>query len=291
MKTAILSMDIEDWFHLDYFDKSICDRKYTMLDGLNVYHEIISNQNIKSSFFVLGELASSLKESLVALSQDKHDIGSHGWGHLKPLTLTHQQFVEDITKSKEKIEDIIGIPVKGYRAPCFNIDRSRLDLVAKSGYLYDSSYIDFSDHPLYGSIDLKGYESVSKNIFRNNDFFEFQVSTQKFAGKNIPVSGGGYIRISPWFIMNELIRKYLNSNDLYIFYIHPFEFSKKYPPILTSVSFTNKIRFSIGRSTVPVKFDKLIDLLNTKGFKFTTFCSLREDILSYYNSNVTQKKQ
>ena len=47
-------MDIEDWYHLDYFDKSKCKRDYSMLDGINRYCELLDEHNIPSSFFVLG---------------------------------------------------------------------------------------------------------------------------------------------------------------------------------------------------------------------------------------------
>ena len=41
MKSAIFTMDIEDWYHLDYFNSNQCDRKYSMLDGIDVYREIL----------------------------------------------------------------------------------------------------------------------------------------------------------------------------------------------------------------------------------------------------------
>ena len=52
-KTVILSMNIEDWYHLDYFDSSKCDKNYSLLDGINVYRDILQKHNIPSSFFVL----------------------------------------------------------------------------------------------------------------------------------------------------------------------------------------------------------------------------------------------
>ena len=42
---AVLSMDIEDWYHLDYFDSIECNKSYSMLDGLDNYCRIFSNQS------------------------------------------------------------------------------------------------------------------------------------------------------------------------------------------------------------------------------------------------------
>ena len=40
MKKAILSIDVEDWYHLDYFNREECDTSYSMLVGLDVYIDI-----------------------------------------------------------------------------------------------------------------------------------------------------------------------------------------------------------------------------------------------------------
>ncbi len=273
-------MDIEDWYHLDYFDKTQCDKNYSMLDGINVYRELLSINEIKSSFFILGELAKPLKTIIRELSQEKHDIGSHGWDHLRPLKMTLPQFSNDLLKSKNIIENIIGTQVEGYRAPCFSMNRSRLDLVKKTGFKYDSSRIAFKGHPIYGQINIDGYEVISNNIFKDEDFFEFQISTQKILGKNIPVSGGGYLRLFPWLFMGRLIDYYLTYNELFVFYIHPFEFSTKPPPPFPASTIGyNKTRFSLGRSTVQRKFAELISLLKSKGFRFTTFSALRNELL------------
>lgn len=273
-------MDIEDWYHLDYFDKTKCDKNYSMLDGINVYRELLSINEIKSSFFILGELAKPLKAIIREIAQEKHDIGSHGLDHTRPLKMTLPQFSNDLLQSKNIIEEIIGVQVEGYRAPCFSMDRDRLNLVKKAGFNYDSSRIAFKEHPIYGQINIEGYEVISNNIFKDENFFEFQISTQKIFGKNIPVSGGGYLRIFPWLLMSRLMNSYLNNNELFVFYIHPFEFSTKpYPPFPPATIGYNKTRFSLGRSTVQRKFAELVSLLKSKGFEFTTFSALRNELL------------
>ena len=57
MKRAVLSLDVEDWYHLDYFDRAECDTTSSLLDGLDAYIELIESLSIPSSFFVLGEIA------------------------------------------------------------------------------------------------------------------------------------------------------------------------------------------------------------------------------------------
>ena len=280
MKYAILSMDIENWYHLDYFKNMRCDTSYSMLDGLDTYLDIIDTHKIPSSFFVLGELAQSLKERLRAINEYKHDLGSHGWAHQRPLNMSRESFGQEVFKCKGELEDLLGKSISGYRAPCFSLDRERLDILHQVGYKYDSSRILFGDHPLYGEINMDGFSEESPGIYQMEDFFEFQISTLDLGGKQIPVSGGGYLRIFPWFLMNKFLRKYLTTEFLYVLYIHPFEFSSKANPDFPgNISLANKFRFSLGRKTVIKKFELVIKLLKQHGFEFTNFSSLRERIM------------
>jgi len=280
LKHAILSMDIENWYHLDYFKGKECDQNYSMLDGLDSYLDIIDSHKISSSFFVLGELAPSLKTRLREISDHKHDLGSHGWAHKRPLNMDVDSFQQEILKCKIELEQMLGKAITGYRAPCFSLDRERLNILKKVGYKYDSSRIEFGDHPLYGEIDMSGFKEESPGIYRMDDFYEFQISTLACGGKQIPVSGGGYLRIFPWFLMNKLLKKYLATDSLYVLYIHPFEFSSKTNPIYPrSLSLANKFRFSLGRRTVTKKFERVIQLLKEEGFHFTTFADLRKNLM------------
>ena len=80
-KHAVLSMDIEDWYHLDYIKNK--NSNYKMLDGLDNYVKLLNDNNVHSSFFVLGEIADSIKSKLINLNNSGHDIGSHGWDSQK----------------------------------------------------------------------------------------------------------------------------------------------------------------------------------------------------------------
>ena len=281
-------MDIENWYHLDYFKGKECDQSYSMLDGLDSYLDIIDSNNIPSSFFALGELVLSIKSRLREISDSKHDLGSHGWAHKRPLNMDVDSFRKEVLKCKSELEQLLGKSITGYRAPCFSLDRERLNILKEVGYKYDSSRIEFGDHPLYGEINMNGFKEESPGIYRMDDFYEFQISTLACGGKQIPVSGGGYLRIFPWFLMNKLLKKYLTTDNLYVLYIHPFEFSSKNNPIFpSSISLANKFRFSLGRGTVTKKFERVIQLLKEKGFHFTTFENLRGDLMK--NKGITHE--
>lgn len=128
-----------------------------------------------------------------------------------------------------------------------------------------------------------GYENISKTVYRRGDFIEFEVSTLSILGKNIPISGGGYLRLFPWALMKTLITRYLKKNDLYVFYIHPFELSKlDVPAIPSSTSTLTKFRYTHGRNGVVDKIIRLVDLLRTSGYTFTTFSEIQQEINNSY---------
>lgn len=280
MRWAVLSMDIEDWYHLAYFEGMECRRDLSLLDGVDVYRDLLERHSVPSSFFVLGELADGQRRLLAELAAAGHEIAVHGWDHTRPLTMTPEAFGEALARSKSTLEDLLGGAVQGYRAPCFSLDRERLDVVRAAGFAYDSSAMPFTDHPLYGSLDLAGFDAVSPRVFRDREFFEFELSTLPLLGRQIPVSGGAYLRIFPWAVTGRLIRSYLAAGELYSLYIHPFELSARpTPPLPPGLSTSRRLRFGLGRGSVAAKISKLITLLQQSGYEFTTFSALRRHLL------------
>ncbi len=268
---AVLSMDVEDWYHLDYFSGLTPERSSSMLDGLDVYLSLLERHSIRTTFFVLSELADRLSGTLRSMAEAGHEIASHGMAHKRPLTMAVDAFAEDLRQSKAMLENVVQRSVEGFRAPCFSMDRTRLEEVRKAGYTYDSSRIDFTGHPLYGSLNINDFDAVSPGHAVQHGFHEFEVSTLPVLGKRLPVSGGGYLRIAPWAIMRPLIQRYVNAHPLYVLYIHPFELSAQpQPPAAARLSYPQRLRFGAGRAGVARKLDKLIQLLKDNRFSFVT---------------------
>ena len=277
---AVLSMDVEDWYHLDYFSGLTPDRSSSMLDGLDVYLSLLERHSIRTTFFVVSELAETLGGTLRAMAAAGHEIASHGVAHKRPLKMTVGEFADDLRQSKATLENVVQQSVEGFRAPCFSMDRPRLEEVRNAGYTYDSSRIDFTGHPLYGSLDVADFDAVSPGHAVQRGFHEFEVSTLPVLGKRLPVSGGGYLRIAPWAVMRPLIQWYVDRNPLYVLYIHPFELSlQPQPTAAAKLSLPQRLRFGLGRAGVARKLDKLVRLLKSDGFSFVTFRDLCQQLV------------
>jgi polysaccharide deacetylase family protein (PEP-CTERM system associated) len=280
MRYAVFSMDIEDWYHLDYFSGKPVEKSYSLLDGLEQYAAIVEKHHIPSTFFTLSEIAPNIASQLRSLLDAGHEIACHGKNHERPLTKRVDVFATEIRQAKAVLEDIIGNTVEGYRAPCFSIDRDRLNALMDIGMCYDSSKIAFRDHPLYGDMDVTDFTKVMQDVYIKEKFVEFELSTLRLANRKFPVSGGAYLRILPWALMNRIVKQYLSHAELYILYIHPFELSRKaLPPLPDGTGFLKTLRFTTGRSSVAAKLEKLIILLRNAGFEFITFKNLRLTLL------------
>ncbi len=278
-KYAVLGMDVEDWFHLDYFNEDECDTSQSTMDGVEIYLNILKQYNIKATFFVVGSLVTKYKDTLEKIIQEGHEIALHSYAHKRPLTLSINDFIEDTRKGKSVIKEVLNIDVKGYRAPCFSLDRKRLDILKAEGLVYDASKIDFGSHNLYGDIDVTDFKEIQPNIYKNENFTEFETSTVKFLGKSFPISGGGYLRIFPWFLTKVLIKKYLKTKKNYFFYIHPFEFSKEYSILMPEkTDLKTRIRFNLGRKSVEKKMHYLIKILHKYDYNFVTFEQIKDSI-------------
>lgn len=274
-KYAVLSMDIEDWYHLDYFDKNKCNQSESTLDGIDIYLDILDHYNIKTTFFVVGEIVDKLSDTLKRIIDKGHEVALHSYSHQRPLTMSIDQFKNDTLDNIKIIKDTLNYEVKGYRAPCFSMDRERLDILNDYNLTYDASLIRFSSHNLYGKLELDGFRNIRSDIFEKEKFFEFETSTVLVKDKNIPISGGGYLRIFPWALTKYLLKKFFKQQKNYFFYIHPFEFSKNYSiKVPEGTSMSTRFRFNLGRKSVESKMHKLIELLKKNNYEFVRFQDL-----------------
>lgn len=273
-KIAIFSIDVEEWYHLEYFKNSKTDKKKSVMDGLHTFIKIVDKHNIKASFFIVGELIQTLKKTIKKLDIEGHDIGLHSYFHKRPVVQNINEFIKDTKDTISEMKSILPNNSFGYRSPCFAIDRERLDEVIKLGIQYDASKITQKEHPLYVNLDLDGFEKQEKDIYKKDFFKVFEVSTIKFLGVNIPIAGGGYLRIIPWPIYIWLLKKYLKESTFINFFIHPFELSSMNFDLPKDTTYLTKFRYNYKRNKVEKRLNRIIELLKENDYNFQTFSQI-----------------
>ncbi len=68
-----------------------------------------------------------------------HEIASHSLTHADFDPLGRADRHRELAESKQKLEQALGVAVRGFRAPSYQIDRESFELLAECGYAWDSS--------------------------------------------------------------------------------------------------------------------------------------------------------
>jgi len=245
VNSICISYDVEDYYMASCYDNQFPRSNWNsfeskLLPGYYNGLDVLEKAGVKGTLFFLGVVAKKHPEILKEALNQGHEIGCHGYDHRLVSSLSIKEFEEDIKRSTEIIESIIGEKIYGYRAPTFSLDissKSYIDILKKYGYKYDSSYF-----PLGWKSNTK--ENLSKDLFRiDDDFWEIPLSTSKILSFELPI-GGGYFRLYPKGLNNHLIKKSLKERDT-IIYLHPWEFLNTHP-------FYPKNRISRFRHTVNI---------------------------------------
>ena len=275
-KYACFSIDVERFIDTECVRNTNQPVEETMLDGLDRYMEILDKHNIKATMFVLSDFADEIREQLKKHLENGHRIALHGKEHIAPRLHTNDTFKSQTEYAKEKLEKLFDTRIDGYRAPHFSIDREKLNILSELGFRYDSSRMDFPAARYTTYVDMTGFDNPVGEIYKKDNFFEFGVSTEKVFGKNYPVSGGGYIRVSNWLFTSALLKRHIKKNDYYMFYLHPFELSRKKKPKLKRLKFYDRMYLSLGNITYKYKIEYIIKQLKKFGYTFTTFEKITE---------------
>ncbi|QLY81055.1 polysaccharide deacetylase [Clostridium intestinale] len=86
--------------------------------------DILKEENVKATFFVIGEQIKDNKETLIRMNNDGHSIGLHSYTHKREnLYLSKASFLSEMKKTQSEIKDLIGLETNILRFPfgCNNI--------------------------------------------------------------------------------------------------------------------------------------------------------------------------
>jgi peptidoglycan/xylan/chitin deacetylase (PgdA/CDA1 family) len=109
--------------------------------GLSYILDLFERRGIKATFFVI---AKNLEEPhklelLKEVVRRGHEIASHSYTHPDMHKLDLDSKRREIVESREKLEHILGVKIRGFRAPGYQIDLECIELLDRYGYDFDSS--------------------------------------------------------------------------------------------------------------------------------------------------------
>ena len=235
-----MSIDVEDYFHVSVFDGIVPRWQWEHMESRVVANtgrllDLFDEFDVRSTFFVLGWVGDRHPDLVRAIARRGHEIASHGYAHRLIYDQTPEAFRADVRRAKRLLEDATGRRVIGYRAPSYSITpRSlwALDVLLEEGYEYDSSIFPIR-HDRYGiPVSQRRPYTIERKA---GALVEVPGSTTQVGPLNLPIAGGGYFRILPyWWTRWGIARLNRLERRPAIFYLHPWEIDPDQPRLSAS---------------------------------------------------------
>jgi polysaccharide deacetylase family protein (PEP-CTERM system associated) len=264
----VFSVDVEEYFQVGAFervvDPSTWDGIPTRLaEPVCLLLDILARFGARGTFFTLGWIAIRYPEIIRRIAEGGHEIASHGWSHRRATTLSPVDFRDEVRRSKAVLEDLIGRPVIGYRAPNFSIGQGNewaYDVLLEEGYSYDSSVFPIR-RPDYGDPDAPTEPYLIERS--GGTLIEVPLATTTLLGARLPAAGGAYMRHFPYALIRRAFREHEARGVPAVFYVHPWELDPGQPRLDVS-SMTHLRHYGGLRRTAP-RIERLLG-----EFKFTS---------------------
>ena len=259
--TNAMTIDVEDYFHVSAFESVVSPKDWDSMQcrierNMDLILNLFDQHRVKATFFVLGWIAERYPHIVKKIVAEGHELASHGSLHRRATEQSREEFSKDVGDAKKCLEDIGGTRVDGYRAPSFSFNRENnwtYSVLSELGYQYSSSV-----YPV--KRDLYGIPDAPRTMYmEQGDIHEIPLSTLKVNNKNMPISGGGFFRLYPYFITKHGISTLNQKERLpYIFYLHPWELDPKQPRI-PGASAKSRFRHYLNLSRVESRLSRLLE--------------------------------
>lgn len=269
-KMNVFTIDVEDYYQVEAFTNIISPESWGNYEcrverNTDKILDLLNNTKVKSTFFVLGYVAKKYPRLVERIHKEGHEIASHGMTHRLIYNQSEKVFRKETFDSKALLEDIIQSSIYGYRAATYSITNKSLwalDILCDAGYLYDSSIFPIK-HDRYG---IPGSE-IDPYIIQSplgKDIIEFPISVYEKYSIRLPLAGGGYFRLYPYWLTKWGLKAINKDDRNFVFYIHPWEIDPL-QPVMSNISKSTKFRHYVNLNKTEHRLNKLLN-----DFKFDT---------------------
>jgi polysaccharide deacetylase family protein (PEP-CTERM system associated) len=274
---SVLSIDVEDWFHIMDLPSAPRIDKWSGLPSLVEPNfldmlDMLDRRGVKGTCFFLGWVAERLPHLVSEAKSRGHEIASHGYTHDLVYELTDRQFLADVIRARKLLEDLSGGPVAGYRAPGFSVTEKTpwfFERLAEAGYRYDSSVFPASrGHGGFASFGIGPCIVDTKH----GPIVEIPVSVARFLGARVCFFGGGYLRLFPYTLVRRMAAQVLAEGRPVVFYVHPREIDPGHPRL--EMPLGRRFRSYVGLKRARRKIDNVL-----RDFSFQPFSTLLQGVL------------
>jgi polysaccharide deacetylase family protein (PEP-CTERM system associated) len=205
------TVDVEDWFQVGAFEQVIGRGDWETKESRVVANTerllaLLESFDVRGTFFVLGWIAKRHGGLVREIADRGHEVACHGFSHRAIYTQSPAEFTAETRDARKLLQDLSGQPVSGYRAASFSITRESLwalDVLIESGFDYDSSIFPIR-HDRYGIPDAPREPFMIRR--EGGELLEIPMAAVGPGPFRLPVSGGGYFRLLPYWLTRAAYR-------------------------------------------------------------------------------------
>lgn len=225
-----MTVDVEDYYQVSAFASTVKTSQWDTYESrvVNNTHRLLdlfAQHHVSATFFVLGWVAEREPALVRAIASCGHEIACHGYSHQLIYDQTPDVFLEETRRAKQVLEDLAQTPVRGYRAASYSITEKSLwaiDTLIDLGFGYDSSIFPIR-HDRYGMPGGVRFP-YRQQAPSGRTIVEYPLSTYQRLRYRLPIAGGGYFRLFPYWMTRHAFRSVNNEEEqAVIFYLHPWE--------------------------------------------------------------------
>lgn len=176
----------------------------------------------KATFFTVGRVGEVAPDLVREIAARGHEIAYHSHNHISLTEETPEKFRQEAKEDKDRLEQLSGKEVIGFRAPRFSLMPQTiwaLDVLKDLGFRYSSSIMPTD-------VSLFGFPNASRVPFAwPNGIVEFPLPTVEIGKYRLPYLGGIYLYSMPFPVVKAFLAKVKNDEVLWT-YAHPYDFDR-----------------------------------------------------------------
>jgi peptidoglycan/xylan/chitin deacetylase (PgdA/CDA1 family) len=236
-----LTVDVEDWYDGMEVLGEPFPRPAGAMSGLTGLADLLDQSALspRVTLFVVGNYAGSVARELAQLVERGHEVASHGPDHGR-LPEDPKGLADWLRSGRSMMEDIVQVPVRGFRSPRFDIPESiglarYRDLVAEAGFEYVSD-----TRQLGAGCPVRELPVLSMHGF--------------------PMGGGSYQRLLPASVVTGAVG---SAERPTILYYHSYDFGATLPGpgSIRSLAVAKQL---VGRARVAKVFSRILSRYGSK---------------------------
>jgi len=305
---CLLTNDVES-ISLVTNDLNLANAEKVYKVGLPRLLELYNKYNIKSTFFITGEIVEKIPELIKLIDINIHEIACHGYSHetdeaFDILSLEDQK--RQLIKAKSILEDLSGTEIISFRAPALRVNNYTPKALRETGFKVDSSIASqrFDFFLSFGSwkklnrflAPRKPYFTDENNLARrgNSEILEIPISAffYPYIGTTLRI----FPKITSIF-RNILILETKITGKPINFLTHPNEFMdeernsrqvKRRTKNIISYLLADRLRYYLKLKNLGISGLKLLEneiiILKKHGFEFITIKEYRDFFIKKENN-------